>query len=329
MTNDLNPIQRFLVCNYYETHGSFASIENTFLSRFVQTSSQILDINQCYRCLGYEQIKHFSPRQVHDLKVAILSNDTVVLEEWNFHHVEDAQAFLEVNGDPLVSIANKNTVRVSSVSKKYCDLLVAYFSFNKSIIVPVTVYTGEKPRSMFLGKALQYVRLAGKGKAKSFLNEIHQVVNSDLISFQLSANGKDFVCDNVVYTKEKIKGDPDKIIMDALRIASSRPLEQRQEFEDLKNFLLFKMTESDLPLYKQIIEYTDSHGITYSNLCSIYGINDYYALDVYLHTGMIPYIMGDKTILYLSDFASEEKPYVIVTAEQFVDMMQSLDCMVV
>lgn len=328
MINELKPIQRFLVCNYYETHGSFAGIENTFLSRFVQTSSQLLDVNKCYGCLGYEQIQQFSPRQVHDLKVAVLMKDIDILQEMNFRYVEDAQAFLEVNEDPVIPISNDNTVRISG-NKRYCDLLVSYFSFNKSIVVPITMYSGEKPKPLYLGKALQYVRLAGKGKAKLLLNEIHKVVNNDLISFQVSENGKDFVCDNVVYTKEQLKGDTNKIIMDALRVASSKPLDQQQEFEDLKNFLLFKVMQGTLPLYKQLIEYVDSHSMTYSNLCSVYGVNNYYALDVYLHTGMIPYIMGDKSILYLSDFISEEMPYDVMSAGQFVDRMQDLDCMVV
>jgi hypothetical protein len=89
-------------------------------------------------------------------------------------------------------------------------------------------------------------------------------------------------------------------------MASFNPIKFSEYLENTANLLFIASLDNDE--YLALLEYCDSIGITYQNLCASFGINDFYALDVYLNIGIIPYIWQND-VYYLDINTPDDKHF--------------------
>lgn len=289
-------IEKKLIQNYYETHGSFDRITTTETGVLLQDIESVME--ECYKILGYKPCSGYTAKQCHDIRIAIKKEDLTFL--YDVLGVVNLQEALEkAQGLGIIQEredSDKSPFRYNHSLERYSSVLARYFRITKDIIQFRTAIP------------LCYAIDSLKTEPKKLLKNIKTIYegNQSLVKF-CNDGSSPYVYKGVFHVNRNFSDKEEKtVILDALKLATGLSLGINSEI--VKSPYKFAMLPFDnTEEYLDLLEKAEVLNTTYAGLFSRIGINVPDYTGIYCALRIIPVIAYEK-VFFFTEESTEEAP---------------------
>lgn len=299
-----------LIQNYYEINGNFDGITTSNIGHLLDDASSSV-IDNCYKILGYQGTDNFTPKEVHDVRIAYLKEDLDFFKDkFNLNSVSEIEYFFKGN---KLEIPPKHDFQLTD---KYIKMLAKYLAMPNDIII---LYNGGNYR---LDEVIYLLKLG----TTNVNQDIRDIVdhNPDIIRFEKSTD--EFISDGVMHTKKVFSEQAKKkLLVNALRMAADPGLWGVPQTVMSRPMMIPVLQFVAPGVYINLMEHAEIQGITYQKLLANAGFNIYDYSYIYSILKCIPIVVLNNVYI-LDDNSSKDQIYKCETIDDF-EIWMSMNAM--